>query len=498
MSTNDFDSNSNAETSPRSAASRIALGIALLSVTLVGGWAVGAVGKGGPSPGTGADGGIFHGGDSGAIHFQGRLDRGTVLQNSDGSVGMELVLSADELTNSTSARVPTDLVVVLDRSGSMQGKPLADARASVRELIQRLGADDRFALVTYSSGVELAIPLQDASAQNRRRWIEAVNGISSGGGTNMASGIDLASDTVARARQAGRMPRVILLSDGHANQGDHSAEGLRARAGRAVVGEYVLSTVGVGSGFDEALMTTLADAGTGNFYYVRDGSDLGDVFAGEFESARDTVASAVTVEIDLGPGVEILESAGYPLERAGRTVRFRPGTLFAGQERRIWLGLRAPTNQVGDIELGEFRLSYREPDAALGSEPQVLRFDEPLRMACVADETSFVASLEPDLMMRSIVEEKLSTLKQGVAASLRKGDHKDAKQKIEAYKKRNRDDYDRLGIVQEETDSFREAESLGESVARAFLAPQSAPARNALSKTLAAEGQDGRRQGAKK
>jgi Ca-activated chloride channel family protein len=494
MSKHDFDGNRNAATPTPFDPRRIAVGIALLAFTLVGGW---AVGTGSPLPGA-AGGGVAQASQQGKIHFKGRLDRGTVLQNGDGTVGIELILSADELPAADAARVPTDLVVVLDRSGSMQGKPLADALASVRELIQRLGGEDRFALVAYSSGVELAIPLQQATAENRRRWVETLSRIESNGGTNMAIGIDLAADTVALSRRSGRMPRVILLSDGHANQGDHSAQGLRARAGRAVAGEYVLSTVGVGQGFDEALMTALADAGTGNFYYVRDGSDLGDVFAGEFESARDTLASAVTVEIDLGPGVEILESAGYPLERAGRTVRFRPGTLFAGQERRIWLGLRASTKQVGEIQIGDFRLSYREPHAALDSEPHVLRFDEPLVIACVEDESRFVASLNRDLVVRGILEEKLATLKQRVAASVRTGDYKDAKRKIEAYKKRNREDYDRLGIVQEETDSFQEAETLNEQVERAFRAPQSRPARNALSKNLAAEGQDGRRQGAKK
>ena len=128
----------------------------------------------------------------------------------------------------------------------------------------------------------------------------------------------------------------------------------------------------------------------------------------------------------------------------------------------------------------------------------MLRFEEPLKMACVEDETEFVASLDPDLVVRGIVEEKLATLKQRVAASLRKGDYKDAKGKIEAYKKRNGYAYGRLGIVQEETRSFREAERLADAVDQAFRAPRSAPARNALSKTLSAEGQDGRRQGAKK
>ncbi len=477
---------------PRLLGRRFFVAAALLFFTLAGGW---AVAKTRPEAGPGRP---FQSGTAGPVHFRAQLDRGTVLAGSDGAFGMELVLSADEQPSTEPVRVATDLVVVLDQSGSMAGKPLEDARSAVRELIARLGAQDRFALVTYASGAGLTIPLQDATAANRSRWASQVNSIGATGGTNMASGIDLAVETIARGRAAGRLPRVILLSDGHANEGDHSFEGLRVRAGRAVQGEYVLSTVGVGEGFDEALMTALADAGTGNFYYVRDGRDLGDVFAGEFDSARETVASAVTVEIDLEAGVELLDAAGYPLERSGRSVRFRPGTLFAGQERHIWLSLRAPTDRVGEVGLGAFRVSYRLPEEAPGSPPRVVSIDDAIRMACVRDENIYAASLDEGLVVRNIAEDKLSQLKQRVAASVRAGDYKDAEEQIETFKQKNAAPLRSLGYVPAETEAYRDADALARDVEDAFNAPAAPAARNALSKKLSASGQDGRRQGAKK
>ncbi len=473
--------------------SRVALGLALLALTLAGGWAVAKAGRGPSDPGP-----IAVSGRHGGVHFRGQLDRGAVLEHGDGLVSMELVLSADPAEGDRPARIPTDLVVVLDRSGSMQGKPLQDAVASLHELIARLDAGDRFALVTYASDAQLTIPLEEANADNRSRWSRTADAVASGGGTNMAIGMDLAARTVTAERRPGRMPRVILLSDGHANEGDHSFAGLCGRARAAVTGEYVLSTVGVGQGFDESLMTALADAGTGNFYYVPDGSDLGDVFAGEFDAARETVASAVSVEIEPGPGVELVDAAGYPLERQGRLVRFRPGTLFAGQERRIWLSLRAPTDRPGDFALGDFRMTWREPGASVQGEPHVLRFDEPLRMVCVRDEARFAAALDADLVERGLVEEKLAALKQSVAAAVRVGHLDDARDQIRSYREKNRPVYEALGVAAETSASFQAAAKLEDAVGRAFTAPASPAARNALSKTLSAEGQDARRQGAKK
>ncbi len=143
-------------------------------------------------------------------------------------------------------------------------------------------------------------------------------------------------------------------------------------------------------------------------------------------------------------------------------------------------------------------MTYRDADAPQGSAPHVLRIDEPLQMACVQDERVFAASLEPEMVVRGIVEEKLGTLKQSVASSVRSGDYDEAKRQIGAYQRRNRRDYDRLGMRQEETDSYRESQALIADVEEAFSSPKPAAARNALSKTLSAEGQDGRRQGAKK
>jgi len=391
--------------------------------------------------------------------------------------------------------VPTDVVVVLDRSGSMGGKPLADAISSVQELVARLGNEDRFALVTYASDARLAIPMQAATPLHRTRWSAQVAGVRAGGGTNMAAGVDLATQTVGGLRRDGRTARVILLSDGHANQGDHSLEGLRARAARVAKDEYVLSTVGVGLDFDEALMTVLADAGTGNFYYVREGSDLGDVFAGEFDSARETVASAVAVEIELAPGVELKDAAGYPIEREGRVARFRPGSLFSGQSRHVWLTFTSPTTTPGEVPLGDFRVTYREPGVRSG-DAHVVRFDRTPHVACVEAEAEYVASLDPETVVRAINQDGLATLKRQVARAVSSGRFDDARQEIKDYRKKNEVMYRSLGIVQSDAESFGAAADLDLKVEEAAQAPSPA-VRKALSKTLDAEGQDLRRIGAK-
>lgn len=450
-----------------------------------------------PSPDPAASGGLqFSAGGTGPVSFRGRLDRASLLVGGDGLVNMELAIRGERQLSGVPVRLPTDLVVVLDRSGSMRGAPIEHALASVRALIDSLSDEDRFCLVSYASEATTTIPLSRATSLARREWLSTLERVRVAGGTNMASGIDLATAAVEGLRQAGRVPRVILLSDGHANEGDHSLQGLVGRAARAVAGEYVLSTVGVGSGFDEVLMTALADAGTGNFYYVRRSSELAGIFADEFASARENLASALEIEIQTEPGVEVLSAGGYPLERSPHRVSFRPGALFAGQERRIWVRLAVSAGEPvetprADVPLGRFTLSYRSD-----SERRVLRFSEMPRVAFVKGERAYLATVDRKVWEQAVAEDELGELKQSVASAVRSGKREEALGRLQSFEARQRRLNHYLGSERVD-EVIAGLEKMKAAVGAAFAA-KSPAARNRLSKEYSAEGYDARRLGAKR
>jgi Ca-activated chloride channel family protein len=372
----------------------------------------------------------FQAPDGGSIGFSGQLDKTAVLLGGDGLVRIELAILGDARAGGTAVRMPSDLVVVLDESGSMAGEKITDARAAIRELISRLGPEDRFALVGYSVSSWTTIPLSAVGDSPRERWLAVVDAISPGGGTNLASGLEAGLGIVEHSRVGGRIPRVILISDGLANQGDTSLAGLRARARRAAVGEYTLTTIGVGDDFDEQLLATLADAGTGNYYYIESGTDLAKIFSDEFDTARESVARGLAVVIRPAAGVEVVGAAGYPLERRGdgETV-FRPGALFAGQDRRIWVTLQTRWSSEGTRELGRFALEYTE-----GDERKALRFGEAPRIAAVTDQGAFYASVDEDGWSRSVIVDQYNDLRRKVAWDLKRGDAATAKQRVEAFR----------------------------------------------------------------
>ncbi|MGH7893247.1 MAG: hypothetical protein ACREQL_01180, partial [Candidatus Binatia bacterium] len=111
--------------------------------TLLGATAlVGVAARGGRPPALVPAGGTtFTAPAVGAVTFTGHLDRTSVLRGGDGLVRMELVMAAKPDPGRSTVRRPTDLVIVLDRSGSMMGEKIEHARAAVRELVRQLGPE---------------------------------------------------------------------------------------------------------------------------------------------------------------------------------------------------------------------------------------------------------------------------------------------------------------------------------------------------------------------
>lgn len=427
------------------------------------------------------------------VHFTGKLDREAVMKDGDGLVRVELVMGADQrsvLGSLTSpVRMPTDLVIVLDKSGSMSGAKITHAHAAIRELIGKLSNRDRLALITFSHDAQVRIPLERATDQRRSAWLNTVYGIGAGGGTRMLPALQMAMDMVEYRRGMSRVPRVIVLSDGLT---EGTPESLHRQATRAAAGEFALSTVGIGADFNEALMASLADHGTGNFYYLEDTVSLAWVFNAEFDTARETVVSGLTVTIHPADGVTVIDAAGYPLERTSGGVVFRPGTLFVDQERRVWVTLRVPTRGLGDVELGSFTLAY----STNGEHEEIVLENLP-RIACAERQDDFISAVEKDDWARGVAVEDFNSVQQQVAELVKKGDRDQAHRVLDEFEGRNAGLNLKLRseVVAVTLEKVRELKG---DVADAFVGSNQQEKQNKLSKDLYSDSVENRRLGSRK
>jgi len=124
-------------------------------------------------------------GDSELVTVTAALTQDKVLLGSDGTVSVALTLSAQEMEQMREDVEPLDLVVVLDRSGSMKGRKINDAKRAVINLLGRMSPRDRMSIITYSNGVEILSGLLPMNQDSREYLSSIVNRIYSGGGTNL-------------------------------------------------------------------------------------------------------------------------------------------------------------------------------------------------------------------------------------------------------------------------------------------------------------------------
>ena len=206
-------------------------------------------------------------------------ERGALLAGGgrvDALIGVEVGFAAAERD-----RDPVTLALVIDRSGSMGGAPLAFAKRAAQQALSVLQPDDAVAVVAFDDRVTVVVPTT-VVGDDRGAIHDAIEPLRVGGTTALHAGW-LEGVTQALALPSERGPaRVVLLSDGCANVGLSDAAGIAREVAEARCDLGVsTSAIGLGPHFDEQLMRGVAEAGGGSYSFVASPDELPELFETE-------------------------------------------------------------------------------------------------------------------------------------------------------------------------------------------------------------------------
>lgn len=297
---------------------------------------------------------------------------------------VRFLLHVEATATRTLPRLPLDLALVLDRSGSMGHGKLEAAKDAAAFLVSRLRPDDRIAVVAYDDEVRIVSPSVDGG--QRDELIAAIRRIETGGMTNLAGGWGCGRDLIAGEVNGGTLSRVLLLTDGLANVGVTRRDDLVAMCAEAHARGVSTTTIGFGDDFDERLLAAMADAGGGDTYYIEETGQVAAVFGHEIEGLLEVGARGVRVRLRPG-GPSRVTRVFHQWPRTGTPAElcFELGDLHARDPKMLLVEMEVHATGTtveiarlivsAEVVVEEGRTEYREFTlpvlADLGEPPRV-------------------------------------------------------------------------------------------------------------------------------
>ncbi|HEY1013804.1 MAG TPA: VWA domain-containing protein, partial [Herpetosiphonaceae bacterium] len=294
------------------------------------------------------------------------------------------------------ARRPLNLSLVIDRSGSMAGRPLKQAIKAAQSLIDHLSADDMLSIVTYDD--EVTTLLHPQQVVDKQAVKALLNTVRAGGCTNLSGGW-LKGCELVRANQGRELvQRVLLLTDGQANSGITDSAILVNTARQQADAGVITTTLGFGNNFNEDVLIGMANAAGGNFYFIQSPDDAAEVFAIEMQGLTAVAAQNLTVTVEPVAPAQLTEVLNnYRSRPVGAGLEITLGDVYATEDKLLALELALPAGLApGDLPLIRLRYAYHTvidgaiqlEQGELGAALEVVAGEQPPVNAAVLEQTS--------------------------------------------------------------------------------------------------------------
>jgi Ca-activated chloride channel family protein len=324
--------------------------------------------------------------------------RAGVLAGQDNIVDVLVRIQAPDAPEGHAAvRPPQAIALVIDRSGSMHGHPLAEAQRCAEYVVGKLRPTDVVSLVQFDNRVQRlwpAVPLGDGASQRA-----AIATIHAGGSTNLHGGWHEGAQSLQdRLADGVGLKRVILLSDGQANEGLTDETAIAAQCAEWATRGVTTSTYGLGSSFNEELMVAMARAGGGNHYYGDSAEDLMDPFQQELELLGNLCLRDLRLWASVPDGVEVQMVNDLPPVDGG----WRLPDLAWGAE--AWAVLRLKVPAGASAPLGEWLPLLRVAVEGRSLDGAAVALERTRLALPVMSASTFDALMDDELVSRRLVE----------------------------------------------------------------------------------------------
>jgi Ca-activated chloride channel family protein len=235
------------------------------------------------------------------------------------------------VNRSHTTRPPVNLALLVDTSGSMEGKAIENARAASLALLESLAPEDRLAVVVFHSKAEVLLPSTRINDADMRELRTKIGAMKAEGTTEMSDGLRLALAQVQGHLEHDGVNRIVLLGDGVPND-DRIIPSLVAQAQENGIS---ITTLGLGNDYDETLMGRIAQQSGGKFSLIEDPAKVAAFFKEEVVRLHKVVARNATLELRGGPGISVTNAIGRPAVHIPHGLSIALGDMSLGEQQEI-------------------------------------------------------------------------------------------------------------------------------------------------------------------
>ncbi len=263
-------------------------------------------------------------------------------------------------------RMPLNLCLLLDRSGSMEGQPLEFAKRAMQYVVDLLQPADVLSVVTFEDQVDVLMPAR--RVVNKDLIKQHISHIQPGNTTNIYDGFVAACSQVAGV-STGYVNRVILLTDGEPTAGITDFQSIVGQVAEQKSRGITLTALGFGPEYNEELLAGMAGRAGGNYYYIARPELLQEVFRKEMESLLSVVARNLRLVFRLSRWTQVRQIYGKQPTWSDRKVEVTLADLERGSAVSALIEMELGNRPGGTYRVAQAEVVY--DDAITGREERI-------------------------------------------------------------------------------------------------------------------------------
>jgi Ca-activated chloride channel family protein len=299
--------------------------------------------------------------------------------------GFFLLLASPQIKSKETERAKKTVMFVVDRSGSMSGKKIEQAKGALKHVLNNLREGDLFNIVAYDSSVESFRPeLEKYSEETRSQALGFVEGLYPGGGTNIEGALRSA---LSQLKDSSRPNFVIFLTDGLPTVGETSEGKIVGTAKEYNTVRARMISLGVGYDVNSRLLDRLTQVGHGQSEYVRPDEDIEAHVSRLYSRISSPVMTDVSLKFEFD---ELKTAEGEPINRMFPKENY---DLFEGEQLVVVGRYRKP---------GRAKVTIR---GSVGGQQEKLDFPADLTKKSDDDSYGFVEKLWAMRRIGDIIDE---------------------------------------------------------------------------------------------